>query len=85
MKKGLKAQLLEVELALKQEDWARALELYETINKNWEKISKDIDYKEVEESLRLVNFIEKMLTEKIKTLKVEDQYLKTRRSYTKFI
>lgn len=85
MKKGLKAQLLEVELALKQEDWARALELYENINKNWEKISKDIDYKEVEESLRLVNFIEKMLTEKIKILKVEDQYLKTRRSYTKFI
>lgn len=85
MKKDLKAQLLEIELAIKREDWAKAFELYAIIDKNWAKISIELDPKEAEESLRLVNFIEEMLKNKIKALKMEDQYLKTRKTYTKYV
>lgn len=84
MKGRLKELLLEIELSLKKEEWARALSLYEKINQEWEELSSGLTQEEAEEALRLTNFIEDLLKNKSGSLQVEDRYLKTRQSYTKF-
>ncbi len=84
MKGRLKELLLEIELFIKKEEWERALSLYENINKEWKELSSGLSQEEAEESLRLVNFIEDLLKKKAGSLQVEDRYLKTRQSYTKF-
>lgn len=84
MKGRLKELLLEIELSLRKEEWERALSLYEKINQEWEELSSGLTQEEAEEALRLTNFIEDLLKKKSGSLQVEDRYLKTRQSYTKF-
>jgi predicted nuclease with TOPRIM domain len=84
LKGRLKELLLEIELSLRKEEWERALSLYEKINQEWEELSSGLTQEEAEEALRLTNFIEDLLKNKSGSLQVEDRYLKTRQSYTKF-
>ncbi|MFN3505641.1 MAG: hypothetical protein ACK4Y7_05495 [Caldimicrobium sp.] len=85
MEKKLKKTLLEIELALKKEDFDRALELYEFIENNWDDLKEDLNLEETKEALKIINFIDEMLKEKASSLRENNSYLKLRQSYTKFL
>lgn len=85
MEKNLKKTLLEIELALKKEDFDRALELYEFIENNWDDLKEDLNLEEAKEALKIINFIDEMLKEKASSLRENNSYLKLRQSYTKFL
>jgi len=81
----LRNLLLEIELSLKKEDWDRALSLYQEIEKNWEIYFKSLDTEKAKVALELINFIDSLLKEKIKSLKEEKKYLSARKNYSKFL
>ncbi len=85
MESKLKKRLLEIEVALCNEEWDNALELYERLNKEWPEISKELTLDEAKEVLKIVDFLGKLLREKVDSFKKKQDYLKMRKSYSKFI
>ena len=85
MESELKKRLLEIEVALSNEEWDNALALYERLNKEWPEISKNLTLDYAEEALKIVEFLGKLLKEKIDSFKKKQDYLKMRKSYSKFI
>ncbi len=84
MSEKLKELLLEIELSLKNEDWDRALFLYEEIEKNWDLYVQFLDMEKAKVALELLYFIDALLKEKLKSLKEEKDYLSARKNYSKF-
>lgn len=84
MEKNLKERLLEIELAIKNEEWDKALSLYETIEREWLKLSQGLTLPETKSLLNILNFIDSLLKEKIFFFQQNKNYLKLRQSYTKF-
>lgn len=85
METNIKKLLLDIELALKNEDFDGALDLYEFIEKNWEYLSKNLTLKEGKEALKILNFISNLLKEKISSLREDRAYLTLRQNYTKYL
>lgn len=85
MQENLKAILLEIELALKNNEWDRALTLYSNLEKGWGSFQKELTLKEAEECLKIVNFLKNLLQEKALSIKRESDYLKIRQRYSKFV
>ncbi len=79
----LKASILEIELAIKTEDWDKALFIYDDLEENL-KDMKGLTLKELEEALRLVNFLDSLLQEKYQNFQKKREYLRTRQKYIKF-
>lgn len=85
MTKSLESLLLEIELLIKKEEWDRALELYQLIHQNWEKLTKDLDLEKANQLLKIVQFLEILLKEKLESLLKEGENLRVRQKYTKFL
>lgn len=84
MEKKIKNYLLEIELALKKEDWDRALLLYRSLNENLDEFLKKLNNSEAQEALKIVQFLDKLLQEKISTLQKQSQYLQVRQKYNQY-
>ncbi|QER41850.1 hypothetical protein F1847_03465 [Thermodesulfobacterium sp. TA1] len=81
---NLKERLIEIELAIKNQDLDRALKLYEEINLNWEDYKNSINQENLQAILNLVNFLEKLLKEKQAELIETQKFLNLKKAYTKF-
>jgi len=80
----LKEELIKIQLALKNNDLDEAIKLYEKIEKFWESYAKRLSPEEVQASLRLVDYIEKLLKEKNERSVEKRKFLNLRKSYTQF-
>lgn len=85
MTKNLENLLLEIELLIKKEEWDKALELYQLIHQNWEELTKDLDLEKANQLLKIVQFLEILLKEKLESLLKEGENLRVRQKYTKFL
>ncbi|WP_038055110.1 hypothetical protein [Thermodesulfobacterium hydrogeniphilum] len=81
---SLKKELIKIELALKQNKLDQALELYENINKNWEKYENNLKIEEINNLIRLLDYIEKLLKNKYKKSLENQKFLNLRKAYTRF-
>ncbi len=81
---SLKEELIKIELALKQNKLDQALELYENINKNWEKYENNLKIEEINNLIRLLDYIEELLKNKYKKSLENQKFLNLRKAYTRF-
>ncbi|AIH04002.1 MULTISPECIES: hypothetical protein [Thermodesulfobacterium] len=80
----LKERLIEIELAIKNQDLDKALTIYEEIDQNFEKYVKNIKQEELKSVLNLVEFLEKLLKEKQAELIESKKFLNLKKAYTRF-
>ncbi|WP_028841012.1 hypothetical protein [Thermodesulfobacterium hveragerdense] len=80
----LKERLIEIELAIKNQNLDRALTIYEEIDLNWEQYLKDIKQEELKSIFNLVEFLEKLLKEKQAELIESKKLLNLKKAYTRF-
>lgn len=85
MKKSLEELLLEIELLLKKEEWDRALELYQLIHQNWEELTRNLELEKATQLLKIVQFLETLLKNKLESLLKESESLRVRQKYSKFL
>jgi len=83
--KNLENLLLEIELLIKKEEWDRALELYQLIHQNWEELTRNLELEKANQLLKMVQFLETLLKEKLENLLKEGENLRVRQKYTKFL
>jgi len=83
--KGLKDLLLEIELCLKTEKWEEALSLYHQISENWEALSSRFTLEELQEVLKIAEFLHGLLKEKVASLKKEERHLLVKKNYSKYL
>lgn len=76
--------LLTIELHIKNKEWDRAYELYQRLNRDWENLSRQITQEEAERALKLLNFLEELLGEHLKSLTDESKHLDVLKAYSKF-
>ncbi len=81
---SLKEELIKIELALKQNKLDQALELYKNINENWEKYKKNLKIEEINNLIRLLDYIEDFLKNKYKKALENQKFLNLRKAYTRF-
>ncbi len=82
---NLKKKLWEIEIALKEENFVKALFLYEEIKKDWSDYEKFLrNHQNLKEIFKLINYIDEMLKEKLENLKLQEKLLKVRKKYTKY-
>ena len=81
---SLKEKLIKIELALKQNKLDQALELYENINKNWKKYENNLKIEEINNLIRLLDYIEELLKNKYKKSLENQKFLNLRKAYTRF-
>lgn len=81
---NLREALVKVELAIKKNEFDKALELYEKINKNWEEYQKNLNQIEIKELLKLLEYIKNLLLEKQKELFDRKKLFQLRKAYSKF-
>ncbi|MDK2861238.1 MAG: hypothetical protein PWP33_441 [Thermodesulfobacterium sp.] len=80
----LKERLIEIELAIKNQDLDKALTIYEEIDQNFEKYVKNIKQEELKSVLNLVEILEKLLKEKQAELIESKKFLNLKKAYTRF-
>jgi len=85
LKKSLEELLLEIELLLKKEEWDRALELYQLIHQNWEELTRNLELEKATQLLKIVQFLETLLKNKLESLLKESESLRVRQKYSKFL
>jgi len=83
--KNLENLLLEIELLIKKEEWDKALELYQLIHQNWEELTRNLELEKANQLLKIVQFLEILLKEKLENLFKEEENLRIRQRYTKFL
>jgi len=81
---NLREALVRVELAIKKNEFDKALELYEKINKNWEEYQKNLNQIEIKELIKLLEYIKNLLLEKQKELFDRKKLFQLRKAYSKF-
>jgi len=81
---NLRETLVKVELAIKKNEFDKALELYEKINKHWEEYQKNLNQKEIKELIKLLEYIKNLLLEKQKELFERKKLFQLRKAYSKF-
>jgi len=81
---NLREVLVKVELAIKKNEFDKALELYEKINKNWKEYQKTLNQKEIKELIKLLEYIKNLLLEKQKELFERKKLFQLRKAYSKF-
>ncbi len=81
---SLKDELIKIELALKQDNFDKALEVYKRINKNWEKYKNSFKPEETESLINLLGYIGELLKEKYKKSLEKKKFLNLKKVYTRF-
>ncbi|MCS7278948.1 MAG: hypothetical protein NZ530_02680 [Thermodesulfobacteriaceae bacterium] len=83
---SLKEKLWKIEIAIKEENFSQALILYKEISENWKIYEKSLKQnpEDLEKIFKLITYIDKLLEEKKKHLKAQDNLLKVRKKYTQY-
>ncbi len=80
----LKEELIKIQLYLREDRLDEAEKIYKKILDDWDVIKEKLDKKEILDSLKIVEFLEKILKEKRKKLETKNKYLKLRQKYTSY-
>lgn len=83
---NLKEKLWKIEIAIKEENFSQALVLYKEISKNWKIYEKSLkqNSEDLEKVFKLIAYIGKLLEEKKRYLKEQENFLKVRKKYTQY-
>jgi len=80
----LKKELINIQVAIKKEDYDKALELYQKIFANWDYYTSTIDPQELESLFKLIDYIQTLLIEKNKEFQERRKFLNMRKTYAKY-
>ena len=81
----LKKELIEIQIAIKNEDYDKAIELYQKIFANWDYYTSTIkSSKDLESLFNLIDYIQALLIEHNKKFQEKRKFLNMRKAYTKY-